>query len=50
MKKEYEMPVAEKVQFNYSEQVVASPECDEMWGKKTGNTSPCMDAFYGYDD
>lgn len=34
MKKEYEKPVAEKVQFNYTEQVVAAgSECDEVWTK-----------------
>ncbi len=28
MKKEYEAPKAEKVEFNYSEAVVASTKCD----------------------
>lgn len=39
MKKEYEMPVAEKVQFNYTEQVVAS--CDEFTTKAKGTPGGC---------
>lgn len=49
MKKEYEMPVAEKVQFNYSEQVVASPdgeECFEKWSQPRG--TGCNTTFGGY--
>ena len=39
MKKEYETPVAEKVNFQYQEQVAASGSvCTEEW-KHTGDTS-----------
>ena len=31
MKKNYETPVAEKVTFQYEEQVVASPGCSGVW-------------------
>ena len=31
MKKEYTTPVAEKVEFNYREQVVASNSCNSVW-------------------
>lgn len=31
MKKTYEAPVAEKVEFNYSEHVVASGGCISQW-------------------
>lgn len=41
MKKVYEMPVAEKVKFNYTEQVVASSDCDEVVTKKKGTPGGC---------
>lgn len=36
MKKEYTTPEVEKVEFNYREQVVASPGCEEQY-VGTGN-------------
>lgn len=53
MKKEYEMPVAEKVQFNYTEQVVASllDECDEVWTKsKRSDGTKCNTSHVSYND
>ncbi len=31
MKKNYETPVAEKIEFQYEEQVVASNGCHDVW-------------------
>lgn len=50
MKKEYEMPVAEKVQFNYSEQVVASPECDEFWTKSKNMPGGCTTQHVSFNN
>ena len=38
MKKEYITPEVEKVEFNYREQVVASPKCKNVFGN-TGDNS-----------
>lgn len=50
MKKEYHTPVAQKVHFNYRQQVVASSEndCDEVWTKKKGTR--CRDILVSYGD
>lgn len=51
-KKEYETPVAEKVNFSYRQQVVATStgddECDEVWTKKKGTR--CADTLVSYGD
>ncbi len=38
MKKTYETPVAEKIEFQYEEQVVASNGCNDVW-VNVGETS-----------
>lgn len=49
MKKEYEKPVAEKVQFNYTEQVVAS--CDEVWTKtRKSDGTKCSTTHVSFND
>ncbi len=54
MKKEYTAPYAEKVSFNYRQQVVAAsehaPECDEIWTKVRGTPGGCVSVFKGWDD
>lgn len=48
MKKVYEMPVAEKVQFNYTEQVVAS--CDEFWTKAKNTPGGCTTTHVSFNN
>ncbi|MBR5179715.1 MAG: hypothetical protein IKW90_13075 [Lachnospiraceae bacterium] len=43
MKKKYEIPKVEKIEFDYSETVVASPQC------KGGITISYEDSVYGCD-
>lgn len=46
MKKKYDTPVAEKVSFNYKEQVVASREC--YWvGNTVYGSQRCTDTHEG---
>lgn len=43
-KKTYEKPFAEKIEFDYRNQVVASAhsaDCDEYWSRKSGTN--CME-------
>lgn len=49
-KKEYETPVAEKVNFSYRQQVVAASadDCDEVWTRKKG--TGCHDKLVSYGD
>ena len=50
MKKEYTTPVAEKVEFNYREQVVASPgkECIGLWNKEGSDGCEGKQEFVEY--
>ena len=54
MKKEYEAPKAEKMDFNYAETVVASGTivCGSGLAKVYTNTGKinCEDTFVGYQD
>lgn len=51
-KKPYQKPLAEKIVFDYRNQVVASgshsADCDEMWSKPRGTN--CTTQFNGYDN
>ncbi len=50
-KKEYETPVAEKVNFSYRQQVVAASDddaCDEVWTRKKG--TGCHEKLVSYGD
>lgn len=49
MKKEYKTPIAQKVHFNYRQQVVAASyedDCDEVWTRKKGTR--CSEALVSY--
>lgn len=52
MKKEYETPTAEKVDFSYRQQVVTASsgdeDCDEVWTRKKG--TGCHDKLVTYGD
>ena len=47
MKKQYEAPVAEKIEFCYRDQVVASTSCKEYWSSPKG--SDCTQDSEGYN-
>ena len=47
MKKEYTTPEVEKVEFNYREQVVASPtNCDSYFGHSGSNTCDKLEEIH----
>lgn len=48
LKKEYKAPFAEKVTFDYRQQVTATSdeECDEFWTRKKG--SNCTEKLVSY--
>lgn len=50
LKKEYKAPFAEKVTFDYRQQVTASSdeECDEVWTRKKG--TGCHEKLVSYGD
>ncbi len=50
LKKEYKAPFAEKVTFDYRQQVTASSdeECDEFWTRKKG--TGCHEKLVSYGD
>lgn len=51
MKKEYLTPVAQKVNFNYRNQVVAAgSDCDEFWTKAKGTPGGCRSRLVSYGD
>lgn len=51
MKKEYQTPIAQKVNFSYRQQVVAASDeddCDEVWTRKKGTR--CSEKLVSYGD
>ena len=53
MKKLYTTPIAQKVNFNYRQQVVTASssedeECDEVWTRKKGTR--CSEKLVSYGD
>lgn len=51
MKKVYKAPVAEKVTFNYTEQVVASGnECVEVWTRRVVQGKKCADEQISFNN
>lgn len=51
LKKEYKAPFAEKVTFDYRQQVTATDieeECDEVWTRKKG--TGCHEKLVSYGD
>lgn len=52
MKKEYSTPIAEKIAFNYRDQVVAASAGNAQGGGETPSVSPdpTVNNDYGWDD